>query len=77
MDVWRCSGGKRSGGACPPLVRFQCYMSSIRKILSLEKYQVNLTSFMSLDVKNTQNMVFLCRVFTIIRGSLENQHKSI
>jgi hypothetical protein len=45
---------------------------SVDKILSLEKFPINLISFRFLKVKNTQNRVFLfCRVITKIRGVTE------
>jgi hypothetical protein len=48
------------------------------KILTPEKYQVNLSLGRSLKRKNTQNRVFLFyRVITKIRGSMENPHKTL
>ena len=53
-------------------------ITSLRKILILEKSYVNLTLYRSLKVKNTQNREFMFYIFiTKIRGIIEKSPKTM
>jgi hypothetical protein len=62
----------------PHLIDFLIFRASRGKILMLQKSWVNLSSGRFVELKNTQNKVFLSRgVITKIRGSMENPHKTL